>query len=128
MSVPSPAAAELTSPKPSAPRRALRGGVWVVAGRIAGLALAFLVYAVLARLLVPGEFGSFVLILSTIGFCAVVARFGLDRTMIRLIAESRGVGDAARARQALHMGWRLAAVTTITTANGAYSCPADELH
>ena len=83
---------------------------------MAGLALVFLVNAALARMLVPEDFGSFVLLLSTMGFCATVARFGLDRSIIRLVAESLGVGDVARARQTLRMGWRLAAVTTIVTA------------
>jgi O-antigen/teichoic acid export membrane protein len=106
----------MTSPITRAPRRAVRGGVWVVAGRISGLGLAFFVNAALARLLIPGDFGQFVLILSVVGSCAVVGRFGLDRAMIRLIAENRGIGDVAQARRALQMGWRLAILTSLITA------------
>jgi len=99
--------------------RARRGGVWTVGGRLAGMALALLTNAVLARLLAPGDFGALLVILNVIFFLGIVARLGLDRVLIRLVAESIGLDDPNRARRALRLGGIVAAIATILTASAA---------
>src|SRR5687768_13476450 len=89
--------------------RARRGGAWTVGGRLAGMALALSTNAVLARLLVPGDFGTLLLILNVLFFLGIIARLGLDRVLIRLVAESMALDDPNRARRALRLGWMLAA-------------------
>jgi len=63
--------------------RILRGGAWSSIARILGIGLAFAAIAVVARVL-PGQLGSFALIMSLIGFGSIVARAGLDRTAAKL--------------------------------------------
>jgi O-antigen/teichoic acid export membrane protein len=63
--------------------RILRGGAWSSIARILGIGLAFAAVAVVARVL-PGQLGSFALIMSLIGFGSIVARAGLDRTAAKL--------------------------------------------
>lgn len=63
--------------------RILRGGAWSSIARILGIGLAFAAVAVVARVL-PGELGSFTLVMSLIGFSSIVARAGLDRTAAKL--------------------------------------------
>ena len=63
--------------------RILRGGALSSIARILGIGLAFAAVAVVARVL-PGELGSFALVMSLIGFGSIVARAGLDRTAAKL--------------------------------------------
>ena len=89
--------------------RLVRGGAWVVGGRIVGIGLLFTVNVLLARLLPPKDFGLFVLITSVLSFGSILAVFGLDQGIVRFVSESLAVGDTARAADVLKQGLRLGA-------------------
>ncbi len=76
-------------------------------GRISGIGLSFVANMVLARRLSPEDFGLFVLVISIIAFGTILARFGLDRTLVRFISESVSVGDKARVARTLWIATRL---------------------
>ena len=60
-----------------------RGVAWMVGFKVAERFLSFVSTIVLARLLVPADFGLIVLATSLIGLIAVVGAFGLDTSLIR---------------------------------------------
>ena len=74
-------------------RRIRVGGGWAILGRIGIALFGFLVSALLARLLDPGEMGAYFLALSLVTAGALLGQMGLDRTAVRLVAESMGVKD-----------------------------------
>ncbi len=79
-------------------------GIWVVAGRIGGAVLALLTHALLTRLLTQAEYGKYLFILSAVTLLIGVAIFGLDRALVRYIAEGFALGDKARVKRALSLG------------------------
>ena len=105
-SLPEPVAAVT----PRTPARRLRAGAaWVVVGRFLGIAVTMLVNVVLARALTPGEFGEFLVISSVLGSASLLAMLGMNSAVVRFVSASVGIGDLARARQAL----RLVSLATI---------------
>jgi O-antigen/teichoic acid export membrane protein len=76
----------------------LRGSAWVLAGRIAGRAIALVSGVVLARLLTPTNLGDFYLAFSLATLGAVVGRLGMDTAATRLVAESLAERKPSRAR------------------------------
>ena len=91
-------------------RRLLRGGTWVVVGRFLGIGLTLVLNIVLARLLSPSDFGAFLVVLSILGFCATLGRFGLDRALVRFLSESLSRQDRGRTRRVLVIGFRLGVI------------------
>lgn len=66
---------------------------WAVGGRVVATASAFGSAAVAARLLSPTDFGVYLLALSVSTVGGSVARLGLDRAVVRLVAERMEAGD-----------------------------------
>ena len=84
-------------------KRIFSGGVWVVAGKIVTSVGAIVINGILARLLVPDEMGAYFLTFSLVAVFSVAAQFGLNHTVVKLVAESLGVGDRGRADKAVRM-------------------------
>lgn len=80
-------------------------GLWPVLGCVGGAGLAFLTHALLTRLLTRHEYGQYVLILSAVTFLSIVARCGLNRTLVRFIAEGFAIGDRGRVKTAIRLGF-----------------------
>lgn len=72
-----------SDPKPLLASRVLRGVVWSTAEQIGGRAVSFVVLAVLARLLVPEDFGLLALAMVVISFGERLAEQGLSEMIIR---------------------------------------------
>jgi O-antigen/teichoic acid export membrane protein len=87
------------------------GGFWVLTGRVLGISLTLLSNVILARVLVPVDFGNFLLMTSIAGAGSVVAMFGLNIVMVKLVAESVGLGDPVRARQVFRLSARVGATS-----------------
>jgi O-antigen/teichoic acid export membrane protein len=103
--------------RPSRLRQRVRRGVtWAAAARIGGGGLALLANVVAARLLAPQDFGRFVLSVSILTICGVLARCGMGRTLIRFTAQNAGIGRPATARNVLRLGWCVALCSTAGTA------------
>jgi O-antigen/teichoic acid export membrane protein len=102
-----------TGHPPALVRRLVRGGVWVSVGRIAGIGLTFLSNVVLARWLSPGEFGQFLMVVSVIGFLTILARFGLDRILVRFLSEGLGTGDGMLVKRALRISFSVGLASSL---------------
>lgn len=82
------------SPTQNLNRRMSRGVAWMVLFKVAERGIALVSMVVLARLLVPADFGLVVLATSLIGLLEVLGAFGLDISLIRQPDTSREHFDA----------------------------------
>lgn len=93
--------------------RLFRGLLWAISAKGLGITTGLLANALLARMLSTEAMGSYFLIVSVVGFAAVFARFGLQQTVVRLVAESLARGVPGRARQTLRWVYAIAAVGSL---------------
>lgn len=91
------------------------GGVWVVAGRTAGMASVLVSLMFLTRAIGPGDFAAYVLAGSIVSLFSMAAMFGLNTLVCRYISESFAVGDAGRAKHATKCVVQLGLLTVATT-------------
>jgi O-antigen/teichoic acid export membrane protein len=82
-------------------QRLFRGGAWMFAARAGSGVLGLGVYAILARLLPPGDLAAYFLTASVVACGVIVASLGVNDTTVRFVAESLGRNDPARARRAI---------------------------
>lgn len=80
-------------------RRLLSGGAWALGGKAVTAFTALATNALLARLLSPGELGAYFLALSAVTFFALLGSLGLERAVVRFVAESLGLDQFHRARR-----------------------------
>lgn len=92
-------------------RRLLSNGVWVTIGRVSGIATTLLSNIILARILAPADFGKLLLIISVAGIGSVIAMFGLNAAMLKLVGESLGIGDRQRTVQVFKFGALVASIS-----------------
>ena len=101
----------------SLPRRQLlRDGAWVGLGFAGTLGFKFVANVLLSRILPPGAYGSYLLAMSIAVGAATVARFGVDKAIVKSVSESIELGDEARAASLLRMGLLLASVGGLVSA------------
>lgn len=81
--------------------RIVRGILWATSAKVLGLGAGLISSALLARLLTTAEMGTYFLILSLTAFAGVCARFGMQQTLVRLVAESIARGQPGRAQATL---------------------------
>lgn len=101
---------------PSLPRQLLSGGIWALAGKIVNVASTVAVSALLTRLLQPTQVGTYFLALSVVTAGAMLARLGLEKTVLQLLAQSRGQGRLGRARAVVRKVFVIAAINVTLTA------------
>src|SRR3954454_475245 len=89
-----------------------RQAVWVVGCRIVGIAATVASNILAARLLGPGEFGTYLLATTVIALGSLLAMVGLNEAALRFISESLGLGRQARA--AAYTRWAVG-TTAITS-------------
>jgi O-antigen/teichoic acid export membrane protein len=94
----------------------MSGGAWALAGHTVAVLAALLVNALLARLLTPAHVGAYFLVLSLVSVAATVAQLGLNRTIVRLVAESLGLHQASRAARAVRLVFRLGTLGALLVA------------
>lgn len=75
-----------------------RQAIWVVACRIVGIVATLASNILVARLLGPGEFGTYVLITTVMALGGVLAMAGLNEAALRFISESLAHGNPWLAR------------------------------
>lgn len=96
--------------------RLIRGGVTAAVGR-SGVALgAVLVNALIARLLSPEDTGLFLLALSIVTVAAVLADFGLGKTLLRVIPDAMVSDDTGRAMSHIRHVLVVGAITGLLAA------------
>ena len=84
-------------------KRFIAGGKWALGGKLVTLFCGLAVNALLARLLPLEEMGAYFLTFSIVSFLAMIAQMGLNQTVVRLVAEALGVGQAGRAHSAIRI-------------------------
>ncbi|HEX3593526.1 MAG TPA: lipopolysaccharide biosynthesis protein [Polyangiaceae bacterium] len=100
------------SSAPSLRRRLIGGGAWAIFGKGAALALNFLTMAMVTRMLDVGSVGIYQLGQTVVLATAMVARLGLDNTVVYLVSSAVAEGSPARA-------WRAVRTVSILGACGA---------
>ena len=90
---------------PSLKQRLLRGGFWVVAGKVATAGATIVIASVLAKLLPQEELGAYFLGERLIWLVAMLSLLGMNTTVVRLVAESMGTGQPGRARGAVRFAY-----------------------
>jgi O-antigen/teichoic acid export membrane protein len=88
-------------PENSLAEKLLRGGIWVLLGKIIIGLSSLLISAILARLLTPEELATYFLVFSLITFITFLVHLGLPHSIIRFIAEPIAKGQPARAKSAI---------------------------
>ncbi len=111
-----PAAA--ARPRRSLARRLLSGAAWAFAAKVVGVTSGLAVNAFLARMLPPEEMGAYFLAVSITTFAAIVARFGLKQTIVRLVAESMAKGLPGRAGASLRIVYVITALGALVVGGG----------
>jgi O-antigen/teichoic acid export membrane protein len=96
--------------------RLVSGSAWTLAGKLLAAGAGLVASALLARLLAPGELGSYFLTLTVILFGSTVALMGMRQTVVRLVAASIGTNEPGRARAAVHSSFRVVLVAGLLVA------------
>ena len=103
-------APETDAPAPSLKRRMLSGGIWVMFGKGVTVTTTLANQALLSRMLGDDGFGLYVIAFSFVSVAAIAGQMGLHHTAVRFVAESFGLERPGRAREALRLVYRWAAV------------------
>jgi O-antigen/teichoic acid export membrane protein len=90
-----------------------RQAVWVVGCRIIGIAATVASNILAARLLGPGEFGTYLLATTVIALGSLLAMVGLNEAALRFISESLGLGQQAQAAAYSRRAIRTAAIAAV---------------
>lgn len=97
-------------------REVLSGAALAFVLRAVGVGLAFVLNVVIGRLLGAEGAGLYFLALSVVTIGAVVAKLGLDNTLLRFVALGASSGHWNQVLGVFRMGMRLAAVTSLAAA------------
>jgi O-antigen/teichoic acid export membrane protein len=88
-------------------RRLLSGSSWAFGGKIGATAITVVTNGLLARMLSPGEFGAYLLVLSIISVGAVIGSLGLPKTVVQFIAKDMVLEQPGRAQKAIRTTLKL---------------------
>jgi len=94
----------------------LSGGAWALGGRAVHILSVLGLNALLARLLAPGELGVYFLTHSLVLMGATLGLLGMDIAVVRLVAESVGIGNPGRAKASLRIALLVTTVGSFTVA------------
>lgn len=97
-------------------KKLLSGSIWVFIGRIIGTISGLIVNVLLTRLLEPDDVGIYYLILSLVAAFVVVAKLGLSKTVVRLIAESMASNKVNQVTKIVKIAIVFSAICSITIA------------
>ncbi|UCP00015.1 oligosaccharide flippase family protein [Metapseudomonas lalkuanensis] len=73
--------------------RIFKGGAWAFIFRLLASVSGFVTSVLLARLMAPAEVGAYFLLLSAVSVVAAFSLFGLNFSLVRLVAEALGKGE-----------------------------------
>ncbi len=68
-------------------RRILSGGAILAAGRLLGIASNFALIAILARIFITEDMGTYFLLFNIAAFLAIFSRFGVEQTVLKLFSD-----------------------------------------
>lgn len=93
---------------------------WSFIAKTLSIISALVINILLVRILTPEEVGTYFLIQSIVTFAAIVARFGLAQTIVRLIAESMARNLPGRVRATLIRAYGITMIGTIIVSGSFY--------
>src|SRR5262249_17972114 len=96
-----------------APPSLKRQAVWVVSCRIVGIAATLASNILVARLLGPGEFGTYLLVTTVMALGGLIAMAGLNEAALRFISESLAHGDIGISHAYLRRSLTIAAISSV---------------
>lgn len=108
----------MTPPGPSLARRLLSGGSWALSGRVVSSGSNLAISILVARMLPPVEAGVYFLAFSVAAALAVLARGGLEKTVLRLVAEHRAAREQHQIYSALVRVYAISLIFVALTASG----------
>lgn len=97
-------------------RRLVGGGLWALAGKATLLVMGLVTSALLTRLLPPTAVGVYFLVVTVVTISAMVARLGLEKSVLQLVAESLGRQAPGKARAVVRRTFLLATVGGVAVA------------
>ena len=97
----------MNPPRRSLHRRLVSGGAWVIACQISIAIIGLLTNMLLARLMSPGEMGSYFLLVNLVTIASALGLLGQGTVVVRLLSESIALAEPGRARQALSLVLRV---------------------
>lgn len=100
--------------------RLRQSGIWIVFWRVVGTLLGLITNVAVSHLLSPAAFGGFVVALNVINGGGIIARFGADRTILKLAGRSFAVGQRNEGFRAIKLGLMLAAVSSVVVGSLIY--------
>lgn len=89
------------------------GTLWALAGRFLSVLFNVFVSAVLARLLDPEGFGSYLLLVSLASFGSLIILMGLAQAIVKLVSESMAQNLPVRAFKAVYVSFLLVLVSSL---------------
>ena len=95
-------------------RHFLMGSMYASSAKVFAILAGFATQILIARLLGPEVLGVFFLFFSIIGVCVLLVKAGLDRALLRLIAEANGRDDWGTIKGLVKTGVILVACSGIT--------------
>ena len=93
--------------------RIFKGGAWAFIFRLLASVSGFVTSVLLARLMAPAEVGAYFLLLSAVSVVAAFSLFGLNFSLVRLVAEALGKGERETVCIPIRSGKTLKIVMTI---------------
>jgi O-antigen/teichoic acid export membrane protein len=95
---------------------------WVVGGRLAGIGVTMVLNVILARQLLPAEFGKFNLLSSLIALLSLFSMFGLSGAVVRFIPESLAFGESLQAKRILRLSYVTMGLAWALVAIAVWGC------
>lgn len=103
-------------PSGSPMSRLLTGGSWALLGRVVTTFSALLVNVIVARLLLPSDVGRYFLVLTVVVFGVGFSSLGMRQAIIKVVAETVGMGEPGKTRSAIQRTFLLVLVSSVIVA------------
>ena len=97
-------------------RYLVQGSAWAVAGKMFAALMGLALSTLLARLLSPDEMGAYFLAFNLATFFSVLARMGLENTLLRYVSEALGHDQSKRAKSVIWKGLVIVLVSALLVA------------
>lgn len=97
-------------------RRLVTGGAWTITGRTVTVITGLTINGLITRLLAAEEVGTYFLCISMVMITVHLAQLGLDRAVVRLVAEAMGHGRTGQARGVVVTVMRVGLIAAVVIA------------
>jgi O-antigen/teichoic acid export membrane protein len=99
----------------------MQGGAWAFTGKVLTALMGLALSALLARMLSPEDMGAYFLAFNLATFFSIVARLGLENTLLRFVSEAISRNQPGRVRAVIQKGLILALIGAAVVAVAVYT-------